>query len=168
MSTLRRKGLNMIMPSLDAGSTPIQPLALSMDDIEALDLSMIKLKLRDLEEGPGWDADTCNTVEVEYKRFLSLKRAYPEYELVPDRQVDLFWHQHILDTEKYALDCAVIFGSFLHHFPYFGMRSQEDYAALCRAFSESQSLYELHFGSSSNEFPRSTKCRTKCKPVRCK
>lgn len=138
-----------------------------MNDIEALDLSMIKLKLQDSEEGPAWSSEMCDTVEVEYKRFLALKRAYPDREIVPNRQVDLFWHQHILDTEKYATDCEALFGAFLHHFPYFGMRSEEDYADLCSAFAESQSLYELHFGGKGSS-GGSGKCRTKCKPVKCK
>jgi hypothetical protein len=141
---------------------------ISMEDLEALDLGLIKLKLQDPEEGQGWDSDTCDAVEVEYKRFLALKRAYPACEIVPTREVDLFWHQHVLDTEKYALDCEALFGVFLHHFPYFGMRSQQDYADLCKAFSDTQSLHELHFGPMVGSSKRSTKCRTKCKPVKCK
>ena len=124
-----------------------QSLSQSMDDIQTLDLSMIKLKLQDTEEGPGWTANRCDTVEVDYKRFLALKRAYPHVEIVPDKEVDLFWHQHILDTEKYAGDCEVLFGTFLPHYPYFGMRGEEDYARLCAAFSETQALYEQHFGT---------------------
>jgi hypothetical protein len=143
-----------------------QNLDLTAPDIDALDLSMIKLKLQDCEEGPGWSAERCDTVEIDYKRFLALKRAYPDREVVPNKEVDVFWHQHILDTEKYAEDCETLFGAFLHHYPYFGMRGEEDHANLCAAFVETQNLYELHFGvkgSSSN-----SKCRTKCKPVKCK
>ena len=143
------------------------PAPLAMDDIEGLDFTMIKLKLQDVEEGPGWSPNQCNTVEEEYKRFLALKRAYQERDIVPDRLVDLFWHQHILDTAKYAEDCGVLFGAFLHHYPYFGMNGEEDYAKLCTAFEETRELYERHFGgwdwSSS-----SAQCRTNCKPVTCK
>lgn len=142
----------------------------SMEDINALDLSMIKLKLRDTEEGPGWTAEKCDAVELDYKRFLALKRAYPDVEIVPNREVDLFWHQHILDTEKYAQDCESLFGTFLHHYPYFGMQGEEDYARLCAAFSGTQVLYEHHFGGKGGAGGKggSSKCRTKCKPVKCK
>jgi len=95
-----------------ATPTSSQSLGRSMEDIEALDLTLIKLKLQDTEEGPGWSAEKCGAVEVDYKRFLALKRAYPEAEIVPNREVDLFWHQHILDTEKYAEDCEALFGTF--------------------------------------------------------
>lgn len=161
----------MSVPSAEPstrGSIQTQAMpVLTTADIEALDLSMIKLKLQDAEEGPGWDSETCDAVELEYKRFLALKRAYPECEIVPNRAVDAFWHQHILDTEKYAADCDALFGAFLHHFPYFGMRGEQDYADLCQAFSDTQHLYERHFGAMVDP-GRSTKCRTKCKPVKCK
>jgi hypothetical protein len=144
-----------------------QSFGQSMEDIAALDLSMIKLKLQDAEEGPAWTAEKCDAVEVDYKRFLALKRAYHDVEIVPNKEVDLFWHQHILDTEKYAQDCELLFGNFLHHYPYFGMQGEEDYARLCAAFSETQSLYALHFGGKGGS-SGSGKCRTKCKPVKCK
>lgn len=150
----------------NAGQALSRGFACVMEDIEALDLSMIKLKLQDGEEGPGWTPERCDAIEVEYKRFLALKRAYPDVEIVPNKEVDLFWHQHILDTEKYAQDCEALFGTFLHHYPYFGMQGEEDYARLCAAFGETQALYEAHFGSGGGA--SATKCRTKCKPVQCK
>ncbi|HWM89548.1 MAG TPA: hypothetical protein VN493_02150 [Thermoanaerobaculia bacterium] len=154
---------------VDGGVTDLaaNPLSLSMEDIEALDLTMIKLKLQDTEEGPGWTPEQCDTVEAEYKRFLGLKRAYPEREIVPDRLVDIFWHQHILDTVKYAEDCQILFGDFLHHYPYFGMNGEEDHANLCAAFEETRHLHELHFGG-WDQLSSAAKCRTKCKPVQCK
>ena len=43
-------------------------------------------------------------------------------------------------------DCDKVFGGFLHHFPYFGMRGAEDAAALSQAYDETLSLYEAEFG----------------------
>ena len=135
-------------------------------EIQNLDLSMIKLKLRDSEEGPGWSAVQSEEVEEEYRRFLALKRLYPDLEIVPNKMVDTFWHYHILDTASYARDCDTVFGYFLHHFPYFGMRGEEDYRNLCDAFEETKRLYALHFGS---DYQASfSRCRTECKPVKCK
>lgn len=140
---------------------------LSLDDIAATDFSMIKLKLQDAEEGPGWSPEMCDVVEEEYKRFLGLKRAYPDREIVPNRSVDLFWHQHILDTAKYSEDCERLFGYFLHHYPYFGMQGAQDFANLCAAFEDTKILYELHFGQDL-EFAGKARCRTQCKPVKCR
>lgn len=135
-------------------------------DVEALDLSMIKRKLQDPEDGLGWSRKECDAVEVEYKRYLALKRAYPEQEIVPNQPVDKFWHFHILDTQKYAEDCRALFGYFLHHYPYFGMSGPEDERALVDAFAETAALYEAHFGESYAS--AASRCRTQCKPVRCK
>lgn len=144
----------------------LEAVEIRMDDIEALDLSMIKTKLQDAEEGLGWTAEQCDEVEIEYKRYLALKRAYPDVEIVPNKLVDAFWHAHILDTQKYAEDCSTLFGFFLHHYPYFGMGGEGDYQALCDAFDQTRELYDLHF--SQGYGAEASRCRTQCKPVRCR
>jgi hypothetical protein len=143
---------------------------LASRDIEGLDLSMIKRKLQDAEEGLGWSAEECDEVEIEYKRYLALKQAYPDREIVPNQPVDKFWHYHILDTMKYAGDCQRIFGFFLHHYPYFGMNGPEDEQALADAFTETAALYEAHFGApyAGSSAKCRARCRTACKPVKCK
>ncbi|NJL09636.1 MAG: hypothetical protein HC908_03855, partial [Calothrix sp. SM1_7_51] len=66
--------------------------------------------------------------------------------IVPNKAVDQFWHQHILDTEKYYQDCQEVFGYFMHHFPYFGMRGENDKQALDAAFGETLTLLREQFG----------------------
>lgn len=149
-----------------------------MEDILTLDFSMVKLKIQDKEEGLGWSKELCEFAEIEYKRFLILKRTYPEAEIVPNQFIDAFWHQHILDTQKYQNDCKEIFGYFLHHYPYFGMNGKEDYKNLMDAFEETKILYWETFGESyvrDSTIPMMessskcrAKCRTACKPVKCK
>lgn len=144
---------------------------LYMEDINAIDFTMVKLKIRDKEEGLGWTAAQCDEAEMEYKRFIALKRTYPDKEIVPNKQVDLFWHQHILDTQKYAEDCENVFGYFLHHFPYFGMKDEQEMQALTDAFEETKELYASHFGGTiTGNAPKckTHHCRTACKPVKCK
>ena len=77
--------------------------------------------------------------------FLTVMNTVP---IVPSKEVDGFWHQHILDTRKYAEDCDTLFGFFLHHFPYFGMRGVQDEANLAAAFAETRRIYEATFGES--------------------
>ena len=125
------------------------------------------MKLMHVESGEGWTLAHANAVELEYRRFLQLMKQFPEEETAPLVDVDTFWHYHILDTMKYAEDCQNVFGYFLHHFPYFGMRGEDDHANLCAAFSETQTFYEIHFGGKGGS-SNSAKCRTKCKPVKCK
>ena len=115
-------------------------------DIASIDLSMVKLKLMDIEEGEGWSSEVCERIEIEYRRYLALSRHYPTRPIVPSRLVDTFWHYHILDTQAYADDCDKAFGHFLHHYPYFGMRGEEDAQALGAAYDETIALYKAHFG----------------------
>lgn len=101
--------------------------------VAALDLGPIKFKLMDSKDGEGWDRERADRVEVEYRNFLLLSGADSALPAVPFGDVDTFWHYHILDTQKYAADCDQLFGRFLHHFPYFGMRGETDKAALLEA-----------------------------------
>ena len=40
----------------------------------------------------------------------------------------------------------LVFGQYLHHFPYFGMRGPDDHAALQKNFRKSRDLFIKHFG----------------------
>jgi hypothetical protein len=99
----------------------------------------------DPEEGQGWSREYVNQMAIEYKRFLTLSVKYSEETIAPSKDVDKFWHGHILDTMKYAEDCQNVFGYFLHHFPYFGMRGEEDAANLAEAGRTTKRLYEEEF-----------------------
>lgn len=123
-----------------------QPVEQVLAAIQALDLDCIKLKLMDAEEGQGWSREHADRTEVEYKRFLALMTKFPEETIAPTKDVDRFWHGHILDTMKYAEDCEKTFGYFLHHFPYFGMRGEADARNLQAAADAMHQLYEREFG----------------------
>jgi hypothetical protein len=117
--------------------------------IEALDLDPVKVKLMNREEGEGWSREYVDQMEIAYKRFLTLVVKYPEETIAPSKDVDKFWHGHILDTMKYEEDCRNVFGFFLHHFPYFGMRGEEDAANLAKAGRTTARLYEYEFNAAA-------------------
>lgn len=126
-----------------------RPVEQVLAAIEALDLDPIKRKLMDSEEGRGWSREHADRTELAYRRFLALYATHPQQTLAPSKDVDKFWHGHILDTLKYAEDCEKVFGRFLHHFPYFGMRGAEDKANLERAAEATRRLYGQAFESES-------------------
>jgi len=137
-----------------------------------LDLSNVRMKLADPEEGKGFGTAELDLAEQEYRRFLALHLTYPEAEIVPCKLVDEIWHQHILDTIAYRADCDAIFGRFLDHYPYFGMQSEQEAQELNDAYVDTIEMYEREFGAP----PEGTwisadaaKCkRTACKPQKCK
>lgn len=118
----------------------------SFKAIADLNLDAIKVKLMHRESGEGWSLEKANAVEFEYRRFLILMKQFPQEETAPLMDVDTFWHYHILDTLKYAADCEQVFGYFLHHFPYIGLRGEDDEAAHHRVGERMKQLYEETFG----------------------
>lgn len=114
--------------------------------IAALDLDPIKVKLMHKDSGEGWSRPQVDAVEFEYRRFLCLTKLFPHEQVAPRFDVDIFWHYHILDTMKYAADCEHIFGYFLHHYPYSGLRGEDDEADHQRTGARMHELYEATFG----------------------
>lgn len=117
-----------------------------MQGIANLDFTMVKRKLMDADAGEGWSQAYCDRVCEEYKRFLALKREAPEFtQIVPSSSIDTFWHYHILDTRKYAADCHAVFGFFLHHYPYYGMRGGDDVGDLQISWVNTRAAYFRRF-----------------------
>lgn len=112
-------------------------------EVELIDFSMLNRKF--IEEF-GWTREYCKEVEDLYRKFLALNMRYPDKKICPTGPIDEYWHAHILDTYAYEKDCNVLFGKFLHHFPYFGMRGPEDRVNLEESFQESLELFVTHFG----------------------
>jgi hypothetical protein len=148
---------------------------------ERLDLTNVRMKLEDTEEGKGFTPEQSALAEGEYRKFLALHLTYPDADIVPCHIVDDIWHQHILDTIAYREDCDVIFGRFLDHFPYFGMRSDEDANDLYNAYEDTLVKYQAAFGAppegtwrepdakaKCHNKPGGPTCRTQCKPQKCR
>jgi hypothetical protein len=140
---------------------------------QELDLSNIRMKLADPEEGEGYTCAHLDLMEAEYRKFLAMHLAYPGADIVPCKIVDEMWHQHILDTAAYRADCDAIFGEFLDHFPYFGMRGEDDAQALEDAYVETLERYQRDFGTPPDDTWISNdpvmRCkRTACKPQKCR
>jgi hypothetical protein len=151
---------------------PVSPTEALDRLAEVLDLSNIHMKLADRKEGKGYSPDHLELMEQEYRRFLAMHLAHPDAEIVPCKLVDEMWHAHILDTIAYRDDCEAIFGKFLDHYPYFGMKSTEEAQELNDAYGDTLEIYEHEFGRP----PEGTwisadaaKCkRTACKPQQCR
>jgi len=138
-----------------------------------LDLSNVRMKLADPEEGKGLGPDELDVMEGEYRKFLALHLLYPDADVVPCKVVDEIWHQHILDTAAYREDCDRIFGRFLDHFPYFGMRDARDAQDLEDAYADTVDRYRAAFGDPPTDtwisVDATSRCkRTACKPQKCR
>ena len=118
-------------------------MELALYKASQLDFTMLTFKLM---EEKGWTFEHCQEVQDLYRKFLALNACYPDRKVCPTGPVDEFWHAHILDTRAYMADCDLMFGQYLHHFPYFGLRGEADRAALEKAFKDSVRLFIINFG----------------------
>jgi len=117
--------------------------------LSSIDFGPIAYKLINPEEGEGWSLERATKAIEQYRRFLFLVYRYPEERIVPSREVDEVWHTHILDTMKYREECDLLFGKFMDHWPYFGLKDAEERQELNNAFDQTQQLFQLHFGVAS-------------------
>jgi hypothetical protein len=88
--------------------------------VASIDLSAMTRRLMTAADGPKWSEAEARWAEARYRRFLMMARLYPGRALVPTREIDLFWHDHILNTRAYWRDCETLFGRYLHHDAGFG------------------------------------------------
>lgn len=111
--------------------------------IFSIDFSQL---LEKLEKHSGWLKDDALKTSEQYRNFLFLKKKYPDVVFAPSEDIDCFWHEHILDTQKYIHDCQNIFGEYLHHYPYFGIDAQSSLDDLNNSFEVTQEYYAREFG----------------------
>jgi hypothetical protein len=103
------------------GLSNITDFDLRTNTLKTLNLEPIKYKL---VKEKGWTLEKADATETHYKAFLQLHLLYPKGMHVPTEDIDEMWHAHILDTGKYMIDCYSVFGHYLHHFPYLGMKDE--------------------------------------------
>jgi hypothetical protein len=124
--------------------------------IAQVDLEMIKWKIS--LQNVRFDVEQA---EIEYKRYLCLVKKYPCERLVPNKQMDMIWHEHILSTKAYHADCLTVFGEYLHHYPFLGLSSHDDLKRLHNAFQRTMNLYnKMFYVAMSNEPPSECDCET--------
>lgn len=129
-----------------------------------LELGSIAYQLMNSSHGTRWSYEQTTQAVTLYKQFLYLVYLYPQVELVPNQLIDRVWHHHILDTSKYMQDCQMLFGRFIHHFPHFGRRSEDDRRKWQKAVEHTQALFKKHFGTMPTPAGLTVEA-TDCQPV---
>ena len=91
---------------------------------------------------PRWTRQDANRCCLLYKNFLYLIKKHSDENLVPTREIDEFWHNHILYTRNYVNDCLNIFGHYLHHEPAMPEDNPEE---LIRNYQKTKQYYLEEF-----------------------
>ncbi len=116
--------------------------------IRALDLESIKLRVMDPELGEGWTREYAESVERAYRNYLTMLVKHPENteDIVVSKDVDEFWHAHILHTMKYTEDSERVFGTYLHHNPDISGRAPAEIERKAALVEKTRRLYQQEFG----------------------
>ncbi|MBI4203488.1 MAG: hypothetical protein HY527_00555 [Betaproteobacteria bacterium] len=126
-----------------------RPVEQVISAIQALDLESVKVRVMDAEVGEGWTREYADSIEAAYKNYLTMAVKYQDAaeDILLNKDVDEFWHTHILQTMKYAQDCENVFGTFLHHSPHIGERTPAVVEKRAELAEKTRHLYEREFGS---------------------
>src|SRR5438034_8143694 len=119
--------------------------------INNLDLRSVREKSID---ELGWSSSKAEDIELDYRRFLYALAHTERDELIspPSQEVDEFWHQHILDTQKYLQDCKSVFGYYMHHTPSLTADEQAKADARRRKVYADNKINNVNFNSGDAGF----------------
>lgn len=87
---------------------------------------------------PRWQREDVVQCLQRYKNFLWLHKLYPNISLVPTKEIDECWHNHILYTKRYSHDCEQLFGHYFHHIP---AQPGESDTELASNYMQTKALY---------------------------
>jgi hypothetical protein len=120
--------------------------------IQALNLESVKVRLMDPEVGEGWTREYADSIEIAYRTYLTMVVKYQDHaeDILLSKDVDEFWHTHILQTAKYMDDCEAVFGTYLHHAPHIGEITDADAERRNAQAEKTRQLYEREFGGMQN------------------
>ena len=125
-----------------------KPIEVMLTAIQSLDLESVKVRIMDPKLGEGWSRDYADSIERAYKTYLSMLVKHPDVaeDILLSKDVDEFWHTHILQTTKYHSDCDAVFGKYLHHEPHIGELTSADIDRREVLAEKTRRLYESEFG----------------------
>jgi hypothetical protein len=87
---------------------------------------------------------------LRYRKFLALKRRHPKSRVAPTRDIDLFWHLHMLSPVAYFRDCMRLFGRLLDHDGGFG-KGDGELPQLQEVFTRTAGWWEAEYGEPYRE-----------------
>src|SRR5216683_3949703 len=121
-----------------------RPVEQVIASIRALDLESVKIRLMDPELGEGWTREYAEGIEQGYRNYLTMLAKYQDHaeDILLSKDVDEFWHAHILHTMKYTEDCERVFGTYLHHNPDVGGRAPAEIERKAELVEKTRRLYQ--------------------------
>lgn len=132
-----------------------------------ISVDLIRASYRSDDFPQDWSNEQRHHSLGRYERWLRLKQMHPTYRMAPTRDIDFFWHLHMLAPVAYHRDCMANFGRILDHDGGFGKGEGED-DKLREVFIATGTLWEQTYGEPYGEDGRwvrdlgATKCWHDC------
>lgn len=126
------------------------PLQTTTPTLPVLSTDLIAASYRSDDFPQDWSRAQRERSFERYLRWLLLKQLNPKTRMAPTRDIDLFWHLHMLSPVAYHRDCMKLFGRLLDHDGGFGKGPGEK-TQLITVFCETAALWEATFGDGYRE-----------------
>lgn len=98
----------------------------------------------------GWTEVECAVAYHRYLKWLALKLQHPESRFAPTRDIDFFWHLHMLAPVAYNRDCLRWFGRLLDHDGGFG-KGPGELPRLKKVYEQTARWWEETYGEPYRE-----------------
>lgn len=109
-----------------------------------------------------WTPERTRQAVADYEKFLRLAAENPGKPLAPTRDIDEFWHLHMLHPQAYYEDCQRLFGKILDHDGGFG-KDPKELPILAMHFEQTASLWQQAYGEAyTGPDGGATKCWHNC------
>ncbi len=108
-------------------------------------VDLLRASYRSDDFPKDWSREQREAALDRYRKWLGLKLSNPTARLAPTRDIDLFWHLHMLAPVAYFRDCKRYFGRLLDHDGGFG-KDPSEVAELDSVLRATAELWERTYG----------------------
>lgn len=131
----------VFMEKLDVRSEALQ----SVPSQGFVTVDLLKASYRSDSFPQDWTKEQRERALLRYFKWLQLKLRNPKARLAPTRDIDHFWHLHMLSPVAYYKDCMRLFGRLLDHDGGFGKGAGE-LPILQKVFKRTAQMWEEEYG----------------------
>lgn len=119
-------------------------------DVAPISVDLMASSYRSDDFPQDWPCEQRQRSLRRYVRWLQLKQRHPSRPMAPTRDIDLFWHLHMLSPVAYHRDCMRLFGQVLDHDGGFG-KADGELDVLKAVFLATGRLWEQTYGEPYGE-----------------
>ncbi len=114
------------------------------NDPPTISADLIHASYRSDDFPEDWSKEQREVALGRYLKWLGLKVRHPKAKLAPTRDIDLFWHLHMLSPVAYVRDCMRLFGHVLDHDGGFG-KGEGELPKLQEVFTQTATMWEAEY-----------------------